>query len=86
MEDVIKELCEFFDNRSLADRNIIAYELGSMQANIMFDEIEGVSSQFELTCSRHRAEDVQDLLFAYIAFHDKLEKVKNNIEYDKNKQ
>jgi len=83
MEDVIKELCEFFDKRCRADRDIIAYELGGMLANIMCDEIEGASTQFELTCSRHRAEDMQDLLSAYTIFCDKLEKVKNNIEYDK---
>ena len=79
MEDVVKELLDFIQDRFNADKEImIDY------AKVLYDEIEdNATSREEYYKLCHRQTDVIDLISSYNAFKDKLEKVKNNIEYDK---
>ena len=81
MEDIIKELYEFINNRYLADKEILFKEVRKMDHELENTEYD---SYFEYSKQYHRFIDLMDLMTAYSNFEDRLEKVKNNIEYDKN--
>ena len=79
MEDVVKELLELIQDRFNADKEImIDY------AKVLNDECSDNTLSWEKYHKLyHRYVDVIDLISSYNDFKDKLEKVKNNIKYDK---
>ena len=79
MEQIIKELYEFINERHLPDCEILLEDIKILSDKLENDNYE---SYVEYSKQYHRFVDLMDFMEAYNNFKDRLEKVKNNIYYD----
>ena len=80
MEDIIKELYDYLEGRINPDLEIVSEEITKINCEMKNNEND-YSTRIQ---AHYRLIDLMDFWTAYTIFRDKVAKVKDNIEYDKN--